>query len=145
MTQLNKEQSKMISRRTFCRSAIATAAAVHFAGPLAGASQSKDRVKFYKNLGHGHIGVKADQRQALDYAVKYGFTGITPNPGEFEKKSAAEVSEWVETMKGKGVRYGAGGLPVEFRGDQDRFKSDLSRLPEQAGLLKRLGVERVAT
>ncbi len=145
ITQGDKEQSKMISRRTFCRSAIAAAAAIHFAGPLAGASQSKDKVKFYKNLGHGHIGVKANQQQALDYAVKYGFAGITPNPGEFEEKSAAEVSEWVATMKSKGVRYGAGGLPVEFRGDQERFKSDLARLPEQAGLLKRMGVERVAT
>jgi sugar phosphate isomerase/epimerase len=118
---------------------------MYSAGPFAGASQSQDKVKFYKNLGHGHIGVKANQQQALDYAVKYGFAGITPNPGEFEKKSAAEVREWVAAMKGKGVRYGAGGLPLEFRGDEDRFKNDLSRLPEQAGLLKQLGVERVAT
>jgi sugar phosphate isomerase/epimerase len=118
---------------------------MYSAGPFAGASQSQDKVKFYKNLGHGHIGVKANQQQALDYAVKYGFAGITPNPGEFEKKSAAEVREWVAAMKDKGVRYGAGGLPVEFRGDEDRFKNDLSRLPERAGLLKQLGVERVAT
>jgi len=135
----------MISRRTFCRSAIATAAAIQFAGPLAGAAQSRDKVKFYKNLGYGHIGVKANQQQALEYAVKYGFAGFTPNPGEFQKKSAAEVREWVAAMKDKGVRYGAGGLPVEFRRDEDRFKSDLARLPEQASLLKQLGVQRVAT
>jgi len=135
----------MISRRTFCRSAIAAVAAMYPAGPLAAASQGKDRVKFYKNLGYGHIGVKANQQQALDYAVKYGFAGITPNPGEFEKKSAAEIGEWVATMKSKGIRYGSGGLPVEFRGDENRFKSDLSRLPVQAGLLKKLGIQRVAT
>ena len=135
----------MISRRTFCRSAIAAAAAMQFAGPLARAAQSKDKVKFYKNLGHGHIGVKASQQQALEYAVKYGFGGFTPNTGEFQKKSAAEVREWVAAMKDKDVRYGAGGLPVEFRQDQERFKSDLARLPEQAGLLKQLGVQRVAT
>lgn len=139
------KQSNVISRRTFCRSAIATVAALHFAGPPAGAAQISSKVKFYKNLGHGHIGVKANQRQALEYAVKYGFAGITPNPGEFEGKSAAEVSEWVAAMKEKGVRYGSGGLPVEFRRDEDRFKSDMSNLPKQAGLLKQLGVNRVAT
>jgi len=118
---------------------------LHFALPFAKASQTNGKVKFYKNLGHGHIGVKADQRQALGYAVKYGFAGITPNPGEFEGKSAAEVSEWVAAMKEKGVRYGSGGLPVEFRQDEDRFRKDLSQLPAQAGLLKQLGVNRVAT
>ncbi len=145
MTELQIRQSKGISRRMFCRSATATAAALHLAGPLAGASQTSSKVKFYKNLGHGHIGVKADQRQALGYAVKYGFAGITPNPGEFEGKSAVEISEWVVAMKEKGVRYGSGGLPVEFRRDEDRFKKDMSNLPKQAGLLKQLGVNRVAT
>lgn len=145
MTELQIRQSKVISRRAFCRSAVATAAALHFAGPLAGASQTGSKVKFYKNLGHGHIGVKANQRQALDYAVKYGFAGITPSPGEFEGKSAAEIREWAAAMKEKGIRYGAGGLPVEFRRDEDRFKKDLSNLPKQAALLKQLGVERVAT
>jgi len=145
MTEPQKRQLNVISRRAFCRSAIAAAAALHFSGPPAGASQISSKVKFYKNLGHGHIGVKADQRQALEYAVKYGFAGITPNPGEFEGKSAAEISEWVAAMKEKGVRYGSGGLPVEFRRDEDRFKSDLSNLPKQAGLLKQLGVNRVAT
>ena len=145
MTNSQIRQSNVISRRAFCRSAIATAAALHFALPFAKASQTNGKVKFYKNLGHGHIGVKADQRQALGYAVKYGFAGITPNPGEFEGKSAAEVSEWVAAMKEKGVRYGSGGLPVEFRQDEDRFRKDLSQLPAQAGLLKQLGVNRVAT
>jgi len=145
MTEPQKRQLNVISRRAFCRSAIVATAALHLARPPAWASQTSSKVKFYKNLGHGHIGVKADQRQALEYAVKYGFAGITPNPGEYEGKSAAEISEWVVAMKEKGVRYGSGGLPVEFRRDEDRFKSDMSNLPKQAGLLKRLGVNRVAT
>jgi sugar phosphate isomerase/epimerase len=122
MTEPGRKQSKAISRRTFCRSAIAAAAAIPFAGAVAQASQTNNKVKFYKNLGLGHIGVRADQRQALEYAVKYGFDGITPNPGEFENKSAAEIHEWVEQMKEKGVRYGTAGLPVEFRRDEDRHR-----------------------
>jgi sugar phosphate isomerase/epimerase len=138
-------QQKAISRRTFCRSAITAAATLHFAGPLSLASQGKGKVKFYKNFAPGHIGVRANQQQALEYAVKYGFEGISPDPGEFENKSASEISEWLELMKEKGIRYGAGGLPVEFRRDQDRFTNDLAELPRQAKLLKQLGVTRVAT
>ena len=137
-------QSKAISRRTFCRAAI-TAAALHFAGPFAKASQAKGKVKFYKNFAPGHIGVRASQEKSLEYAIKYGFEGIAPDPGEFENKSASEISEWLRTMKENGIRYGAGGLPVEFRRDEDRFKNDLAGLPKQAGLLRQLGVTRVAT
>ena len=138
-------QPQTISRRTFCRSAIAAAAALHLAGPFSQASRAKDGVKFYKNFAPGHLGVRANQQQALEYAVKYGFEGISPNPGEFESRSASEIREWVQLMKEKGIRYGSGGLSVEFRRDEDRFKNDMAGLPRQAGLLKQLGVTRVAT
>ncbi|MEA3225619.1 MAG: sugar phosphate isomerase/epimerase family protein [Planctomycetota bacterium] len=145
MTEPKSTQLKSISRRAFCRSAIAAAAAIQFAGPFAEAARAKSKVKFYKNLGGGHIGVKANQRQALEYAVKYGFDSITPSLGEFEDKSAAEIGEWVATMKEKGIRYGASGLPVEFRRDQDRFEKDLTQLPKRARVLRQMGVTRTAT
>jgi len=145
MTELKRKQSKAISRRTFCRSAITAAVTLHFTKLSAEASEMNNRVKFYKNLGQGHIGVKANQRQALEYAVKYGFDSITPNLREFESKSNAEIREWLETMKEKGIRYGASVLPVEFRRDEDRFQKDLARLPRQASVLKQLGVKRMAT
>jgi len=145
MTELNEKQSKQMSRRAFCHSAIAAAAAIQFAGPSVEASQTKSRVKFYKNLGTGHIGVRANQRQALEYAVKYGFDSITPSLGEFENKSASEIREWVAIMKEKDIRYGSSGLPVEFRRDQDRFEKDLSQLPKRARVLRQMGVSRTAT
>jgi sugar phosphate isomerase/epimerase len=145
MTEFKMKQSKVISRRTFCRSAITAAAALYLTRPSVEASEMNNRVKFYKNLGHGHIGVKANQRQVLGYAVKYGFDSITPDLGEFENKSSAEIREWVVTMKEKGIRYGSCGLPVEFRRDEDRFQKDLARLPKQASVLKQLSVKRIAT
>ena len=144
MSELKRNQSRLISRRTFCRTAVASVAALHLAQPFTQASQ-KNRVQFYKNLGGGHIGLRANQQQALEYAVKYGFDSITPNLGAFEKKSAAEIREWIATMKAKGIRYGASGLPVQYRRDEDRFKTDLARLPGQAKVLKQLGVTRMAT
>jgi sugar phosphate isomerase/epimerase len=145
MNETKMKQPKAMSRRTFCRSAIAAAVVLPFVKASAEASEMTNRVKFYKNLGYGHIGVKANQRQALEYAVKYGFDSITPRLSEFEDKSTTEVREWVETMRKNGVRYGTSGLPVAFRGDEGRFQKDFARLPKRAGVLKQLGVKRVAT
>ncbi|MHC4190802.1 MAG: sugar phosphate isomerase/epimerase family protein [Planctomycetota bacterium] len=145
MNEPKMKQLKAMSRRTFCRSAITAAAALYFTKPSAEASEMTNRVKFYKNLGHSHIGVKANQRQALEYAMKYGFDSITPRLGEFEDKSTTEVREWVETMRENGVRYGTSSLPVEFRKDENRFEKDFALLPKRTGVLKQLGVKRVAT
>jgi len=145
MSEARRKQTELISRRIFCQSAIAAAATLHLTRPLAAVSQTDNRVKFYKNLAGGHIGLSANQQQALEYAVKYGFGGIAPSPGEFENKSAAEIREWVAMMKEKGIRYGAAGLSVEYRRDEDRFKKDLARLPKQASILNQLEVTRVAT
>ena len=125
MNNTSIKLNKVISRRMFCRSAITAAVAYRYINPSIYASEIK-KVKFYKNLGHGHIGVRANQQKALEYAIKYGFDSITPSLGEFENKSASEIRDWVEIMKGKGIRYGAGGLPVEFRKDENRFRKDIS-------------------
>jgi len=137
-------RSHDISRRVFCQSAVA-AMAIPLTASAGWAAQGKSGVKFFKNLAPGHLGVKADQKQALEYAVKYGFAGISPSEGEFENKSAAEINEWVAAMRARGIRYGAAGLPVEFRRSDDQFQKDLAGLPKRAGLMKQLGVTRVAT
>lgn len=138
-------QSGAMSRRSFCGSALAATAAVGWMTSAVQAAESKGAVRFFKNLSPGHLGVRANSQQALDYAVKYGFGGIAPNEGEFDNKSAGEISEWLATMKDKGVRYGAAGLSVDFRGSDEKFRSDFALYPRRAALLKQLGVTRVAT
>lgn len=135
---------KRISRRIFCRSAIA-AAILYTAKSPAQTSDTKLKFKFYKTLSPGPIGVKADQRQALDYAVKYGFAGIAPDYGELEKASSDTILKWVDEMKQKAIRYGSAGLPVQFRADEDAFKKDMALLPQRAQLLSRMCVTRIAT
>ena len=98
--------SHEMTRRAFCGSAIAAAAAVSLTRSVGQAAESKAGVLFFKNFAPGHIGVRANQQQALDYAVKYGFGGIAPSEGEFENKSAAEIGEWVgpDERKGHSIR-----------------------------------------
>jgi sugar phosphate isomerase/epimerase len=138
-------QEEGMSRRVFCRSAAAAVAAVGLAEHAGLLAQTKSGVKFFKNLAPGNLGVSANQTQAIDYAVKYGFAGISPSEGEFADKSQAEIDRWVASMKDKGVRYGAAGLPVEFRKGDDQFRADLTILPKRAALMRQLGVDRVAT
>ncbi|MBN1508978.1 MAG: sugar phosphate isomerase/epimerase [Sedimentisphaerales bacterium] len=137
-------QSQVLSRRAFCQSAMA-AVAVPWVGSVGRAGQTDGKVEFFKNLAPGHLGVNANQKQALEYAVKYGFEGISPNEGEFADKSAAEIGEWIAMMKEKGIRYGAAGLPVEFRRGDEEFQKGMAGLARRAGLMKQLGVTRVAT
>ncbi|MBN2130128.1 MAG: sugar phosphate isomerase/epimerase [Sedimentisphaerales bacterium] len=145
MTELRSGPSRRISRRAFCRSALAAGMALPFGVSVAGAAGAKKNVKFYKNLGPGHIGVRANQQQALDYAARFGFDSITPSAGEFAGKSEAEIRAWLGTMKDKGVRYGSAGLPFDFRRDEARFESGLAGLARQAKVLQQLGVKRMAT
>ena len=104
MGQLKKRQAEAISRRTFCGSAITAAAALYWAKLPAMAAETRKKVKFFKNLGSGHLGVRANQQQALEYAVKYGFDSITPSLGEFENKSVSEIRAWVQRMEAQRFR-----------------------------------------
>lgn len=137
--------NEMISRRLFCRGAVVGVAGIVFCRDATAEAKTGKKVKFYKNLGCGHIGVRANQRQALEYAVKYGFNGITPSAGEFANKSAEEIQAWLGQMKEKGIRYGAGGLSVQYRRGETEFEKGLGQLPKEAGILQQLGVKRVAT
>ncbi len=145
MIEPKTKKSHPISRRMFCRSALAASAAVYFTRHPAHASDGKNKVKFYKNLGHWHIGVNANQQQALEYAVKYSFESISPDLGEFENKSSVQIRDWVQTMKARGIRYGSSGLPVQYRRNEEDFQKGLDRLPKQADLLRQLGVDRMVT
>lgn len=144
MKRPDRNKSNTISRRQFCQSAIATAA-IGAAPLLATPPAPESPVKFFKNLSGGHIGLGANQGQALDYAAKYGFDSIAPNPNEFKDASNSEIRDWLWKMKQKGIRYGTAGLPVDFRKDEERFKQGLSQFPGQAAILNRLGVTRMAT
>ena len=112
MSNRGEQASQRIMRRSFCLSAAAAATAL---STSVAATAAKQKAAFYKNLGPGHLGVRANQRQALDYAVRYGFDSITPGTREFQNTSDAEIRQWLQAMKAKRVRYGAGGLPVDFR------------------------------
>ncbi len=99
----------------------------------------------FKNLGCGHIGVKANQMQALEYAEQFGFEACSPHLDELEKMSSSELNELLACMKEKGLKWGAAGLPVDFRTDDAAYEAGMANLPRQARVLCEAGVNRMAT
>lgn len=130
------------SRRTFLRSASIAV------GALAASNMARadsHTVKMFKNLGAGHLGVEANQRECIEYAARFGFGGTNPNVYELEKMEKSEREELLGMMKSKKIQWGASGLPVEFRRNEDQFREGIRALQARAAILKECGVTRVST
>ena len=119
--------------------------AVTGATALSARSGDAPRLKFSKNLMWGSIGVQADPRQAIAYAEKFGFDSVSASVGDLEKMTPGERNDLVRSMKEKEIRWGAGGLPVQFRTSNEEFMKGIAAWPQQAKILHEVGVERVST
>lgn len=101
--------------------------------------------KFKTQLNGGLIGVKASQLQLNELAIRYGFECVSASSAFLEKYTASQASELVAQMKSKGLLFGLGELPLEFRRSADVFKNVLSMLPARCAALQRVGVTRACT
>ena len=133
-------------RRAFLRTA--TAVGLSGLGVLgSGRSQAAERGKrkFTMDLRCGAIGVRANQREAIELAHRYGFESVEPSAHFLAKLPDGELDELLADLKAKQLVWGAAGLPVDFRRDEDRFREGIKQLPEIARGLQRAGVSRVGT
>ena len=113
-------------------------------GRRAKAASARQR-KFTLDLSCGSIGVQADQRQAIGLAHRFGFESLSPDPHYVAQLSAASRRELLAEMKQKGLVWGAAGLPVDFRKDENTFRSNVQKLPRLAAALQQAGATRVGT
>lgn len=141
-----------MTRRTFLSSgAAALAATVGTSGPALPAIVGADGEapvpprKFTICLAGGPIGVPDEPKKAIERAVRFGFESIEPSAGFLAKLSDGELVDYVGKMREAKLAWGAGGLPVQFRGDDAAFDSDLQALPQTGKVFQRAGVTRVAT
>jgi sugar phosphate isomerase/epimerase len=133
------------SRRTFLRAAGLSAAAALVAPRLPGAVAGTPSRRMTISLAPGSIGVRADQLQAIDLAHRHGFESVEPYGGYLAGLSGDDLDALLGSLKEKQLVWGAAGLPVDFRGAEDRFRSGLKELPRIAAGLRRAGVDRVGT
>lgn len=133
-----------IARRDFLCGSVAFTGFALLSGARSLAGPGRKR-KMTLDLACGRIGVRAGQREAIELAHRHGFESVVPDAGHLQKLSDAELEDLKADMKAKNLIFGAAGLPVNFRGDEDRFQEGLKKLPGFAESLQRAGVTRVGT
>ncbi|MFK8112393.1 MAG: sugar phosphate isomerase/epimerase family protein [Rubripirellula sp.] len=121
----------------------AAAVASGMLGSSAHAAQRKR--KFTLDLRCGSIGVKADQREAIRLAEKFGFESVNADPASIGKLSTSERKELAAELAEKKLKWGAAGLPVDFRKDEATFRGGADNLPKLAEAMQEAGITRVGT
>ena len=133
----------MIHRRQLLATSVAAATSIAISGSVQAIGPAKRM--FTMDLRCGSIGVKADQRQAIELAAKYGFESVGADSAFLASLSDAERSELVGQMKSKNVKWGSAGLPVQFRSDQATFDDDFKKLADRAAAVQKAGGTRMGT
>ncbi len=139
--------SNQFNRRHFLKT---SAAAGLGALPLDAAGQAttpeQPKRKFYSNLAIGLLGsFHQTLPETVDLAIRYGFEGIDPNADYFASLSDDDLKRLLDKMEAHHLKFGAAGLPVDFRRDEASFSDTLKKLPATADSLKRAGVTRLST
>jgi len=130
------------TRREFLGAAAAVGAAARPLAALAGAPAPR---RMTMDLVCGAIGVEADQLKAIDLAARHGFESVGADGGTLQRLNDAELGDLRGLLKDRGLVWGAAGLPVDFRGDDEAFRRTSEGLADFAGGLRRAGVTRVGT
>jgi len=136
---------RSLTRRRFIGTGLRALPITAFAAKGNASRAKKPNVRLFKNLGCGHVGVEAGQKQAIAYAARFGFEGVDPSVGELEKMSASQLDEIGGELKQNNLQWGSSDLPLQFREDEERFQKDLILLPKRAKVLRSVGVTRAST
>jgi sugar phosphate isomerase/epimerase len=134
------------TRREFFQQLAATTLAITGVHAISrNARASADRRRFTLDLRCGSIGVRANQKQAIALASKYGFESVAPSGAELARLSESELQQLLGELEAAQLVWGAAGLPVDFRRDDARFDEGMRQLKVQAAALQRAGVTRIST
>jgi sugar phosphate isomerase/epimerase len=137
--------SNSITRRHFLAAGAATAIALSATGRLLAAATAAPERKFYAILSLGRLGFQASFPESVELAIKHGFEGLEPDAGYLASLNDDALHRLLDDLKKRSLKFGAAGLPVEFRNDPATFNSDLKKLPAAAAVLQRAGIWRVST
>ncbi len=132
-------------RRQFLRQASALTGGLLLIPGISHAISTLPERKFRLCLNPGAIGVRADQRELLALAHRYGFEAMIGMPDQLAEVSKSELDELLAEMKEKDITWGAAGLPVQFRTTETKLREDLTALPRLAGACQRAGITRMNT
>lgn len=100
----------------------------------------------FRSLGPGAIGIRASLTEGLELAKAADFQGLDINMGEVAKLVEEKSADYVKGLfDDAGLKMGAWGLPVNWRGDEAELKEGLERLRYLAKVGQSLGCTRLST
>ncbi len=134
-----------LSRRNFITWTAAGFAALSTARAPAAAGSSGTARKFYTVLSLGRLGFSGTFQESVELAHRYGFEGVDPDQSLLARLSDDDLKRLVDDLAARNLRFGAAGLPVDFRRHEVAFNEDLKRLPAAARALERAQIGRVST
>lgn len=94
----------------------------------------------YRCLNPGAVGVNLPWKKCLPLAHKNGFEGV-----DVDVDPSQPASYYADALAAHGLRPGGAGLPVDFRGDAQKFEDGLAALEPLAARAAEVGVTRFAT
>lgn len=134
------------NRRNFVKTAsLAVAAGALSQMPL-GFAASKGKGRLFKMcVNPGSIGVRANQKELLDYVINFGYEAMVSMPRQLVDYSKGERSELLGKMSDNGISWGSTNLPLQFRNDEKTFRDGVAGLPKLAKALQDVGANRMNT
>ncbi|MBM3265321.1 MAG: sugar phosphate isomerase/epimerase [candidate division Zixibacteria bacterium] len=100
----------------------------------------------FMNLNAGAIGIRATLSEALEMAQAHGFGGVDFSIVEaFNMAKTASPDDVKDLLIRTGCTFGGWGVPVNFRGDEQKWKEEIGWLRQYAAFAQKLGAERALT
>src|SRR5258707_14599537 len=124
--------SNPITRRQFLAAGAAASVAFSATGKLVAAAGSAPTRKFYAILSLGRLGFHATFPESVELATKHGFEGLDPDIEYLASLNEDALHRLLDDLKKRNLKFGAAGLPVEFRKDLDTFNADLKKISAAA-------------
>lgn len=101
--------------------------------------------RFTLDLTPGAIGISGEPPEIIRLAQTHGFESVQPDMGWLARQDADGLRRMREALAAAKLKWGAAGLPVEFRQSDEAFRKDVATLPKAAAALQAVGATRVGT
>ena len=97
------------------------------------------------SLSPGAIGLKCTANELLDYAIKFKFSAISPPLRELIQFKESDKKAYLEKMKKNEIVFDSGGLPIDFRTTELKFKEGYDFLVENINSIVSLNISSLVT
>ena len=100
----------------------------------------------YKNLSPAKIGVSGGQSEMIELALTLGFRGLDLEVDDFLRRAQNQsLAQTIQFVRSARISIGGFELPVQWRGDEATYKSELSQFDESLEFVKKAKVSACLT